>query len=103
MISLYDILRVLLVCDEDVPTPQCRGYVKTYVIDVNPSRTPDEGTHSLSWLNRLSYHRHHHLWPVRMPCKMPRNDTYTHGDKSRVTHATSTSKNSIFLIHFNEI
>jgi hypothetical protein len=29
------------------------GYVKTYVIDVDMSRTPDEGAHSPTWSNGL--------------------------------------------------
>jgi hypothetical protein len=29
------------------------SYVKTYVIDVNTSRTPEEGTNSPSWLKGL--------------------------------------------------
>jgi hypothetical protein len=30
-----------------------RGYVNTYVIDVNTSHTPEEGAHGPSWPNRL--------------------------------------------------
>jgi hypothetical protein len=37
----------------DVPTPQRRGYVKTYVIYVNTSRTPEEGAQSPSWPDGL--------------------------------------------------
>ena len=29
------------------------GYVKTYVVDVDTSHTPEEGAHSLSWPNGL--------------------------------------------------
>jgi hypothetical protein len=29
------------------------GYVKTYVIDVDTSHTPEEGAHSPSWPNRV--------------------------------------------------
>ena len=29
------------------------GCVKTYVIDVNTSHTPEEGAHSPSWPNKL--------------------------------------------------
>jgi hypothetical protein len=37
--------------------------VKSYVINVNPSRTPEEGAHSPSWPNGLIpyNHRPHHL------------------------------------------
>jgi hypothetical protein len=45
---------MLSVLNEDLPTPQSRGsYVKTYAIDVNASRAPEEGAHSPSWPNGL--------------------------------------------------
>jgi hypothetical protein len=46
-----DTLRVLPAQNEDVPTPQWRGYVKTYAIDVNMSRASEECPHSSSWPN----------------------------------------------------
>jgi hypothetical protein len=47
-IEFVDLLRVLPAHNEDVLTPQCRGDQKTYMIDVNTSRTPEAGAHSLS-------------------------------------------------------
>ena len=51
---------------EDVPTAQRRGSsVKTYAVDVNTSRTLEEGVHSPSLLKHAyyNYHRHPHPHP----------------------------------------
>jgi hypothetical protein len=46
--------RVLPALHEDVPTSQWRGsYEKTYLINVNTSRTLEEGAHSPSWPNGI--------------------------------------------------
>jgi hypothetical protein len=39
---------------EAVLTPELRGsYMKTYAVDVNASRAPEEGAHSPSWQTGL--------------------------------------------------
>jgi hypothetical protein len=46
--------KVLPAHNEDVPTHQSHeNYVNTYTMDVNTSRTPEEGAYSPSWPNRL--------------------------------------------------
>jgi hypothetical protein len=46
-----DILRMLPAHNEDFTVLNAGGCVKAYVGDVNTSRTPEEGSHSPSWLN----------------------------------------------------